>query len=365
MIREHEALKRLTTHSHVSTALIGLGSNVGDRRHWLEQAIQRLSVTAGISSVRASSWRETRAVGGPSDQPDFLNGAALVETTLAPEPLLARLREIEAELGRVRDRRWGARTIDLDLLLYDQVIQRNPHLELPHPRMAFRRFVLEPAAEVAGQMVHPVIGWTIAELLEHLNTARPYVAISGSLFRVTQQLADAIAAKTGWEVIESNFENPLPLGEGWVRVQEFQPPDSPSLSLGQTIEFLREQAALVDQGNWPPERRAISSFWMEDLLAIGDVLWPGDLDEVWRSLIPTVVAPKLLVVYEASTDQFRREGDSDQQNARSVAIALWHRLNEARRARAARPGVGPVLWLDASDPAAAESELIAAIKAVN
>lgn len=358
----------------MSTALIGLGSNVGDRRGWLNHAIQRLSATVGISSVRASTWRETRAVGGPPDQPDFLNGAALVETTLAPEPLLARLREIEAEFGRVRNQRWGARTIDLDLLLYDQAIARAPHLELPHPRMAFRRFVLEPAAEVAGQIVHPVIGWTISQLLAHLNTARQYVAISGSLFRATQQLAGAVAAKTVWEVIGSNFENPLLLGEGRspqatprgeVRVQGVQPPDSPSLSLAQTIEFLREQAAQVDRANWPPERRAISSFWIEDLPAIGDVLWPGQLDDVWHTLAPTVVAPKLLVVYEASTEQFRREGDSDQPSARSVAVALWHRLNEARRALAARPGVGPVLRLDARNPAAAESELIAAIQAMN
>ena len=94
-------------------------------------------------------------MGGPPGQGDFLNGAILVETLLSPEAVLAILQEIEAALGRRREERWGPRTIDLNLLLYNQEVRRTPALELPHPRMTQRRFVLEPAAAVAASMVIP------------------------------------------------------------------------------------------------------------------------------------------------------------------------------------------------------------------
>ena len=136
----------------------------------------RLVAQPQIAVAAVSCWRETAPVGGPPGQPPFLNGALLAETSLAPHDLLAALQQIENDLGRRRAERWGPRTIDLDLLLYDELVLDTPSLTLPHPRMAWRRFVLEPAAEVAGAMLHPTIGWTIARLLEHLNTARPYVA---------------------------------------------------------------------------------------------------------------------------------------------------------------------------------------------
>ncbi len=348
-------------------ALIGLGSNLGDRRSWLDQAVQLLSSTPGISSVRTSTWHGTTPIGGPKGQPDFLNGAALVETSLSAEQLLARLQEIEIQLGRVRHQPWGPRTVDLDLLLYDDLVQRTPQLEIPHPRMAFRRFVLEPAAEIAPNMLHPTIGWTTAQLLNHLNTASPYIAISGALFAPTQQVAHAAAAKTGWKLLESDLQHPLSLGEGRVRVPELPPAvSSPSLTIAQTIEFLREQAALLACANLPPAGGGtISSFWIEDLMAIGDVLWPGALNTVWQSLNDTITRPKLLVVCDATSQQFHRGPYQEQTPPSSLATALWHQLNEARRARAIRPNIGPVLWLNDSDPNTAEREIVAAIQAMN
>jgi 2-amino-4-hydroxy-6-hydroxymethyldihydropteridine diphosphokinase len=338
------------------TALIGLGSNLGNRRQWLDEAVQQLTASEGISSVRASRWHTTKAVGGPPGQPDFLNGAAVLETSLSPAALLARLQTIENELDRVRHQPWGPRTVDLDLLLFDQLVQRNAQLELPHRRMAFRRFVLEPASEIAGQMIHPTTGWSVQQLLDHLNTALPYVAISGSLFRATQELARAAAAKTGWRLLEFPDAG-----------DETPPAGSPSLSLAQTIEFLREQAELLARKNWMPESAgAISSFWIEDLLAICDVLWPGELDDQWQQLADKVLRPKILVVYDATSQQFvQQESDSQQKPAIGIAVALWHRLNEARRARAARLGVGPVLWLETSEPEMAEREVVAAIQAMS
>jgi len=150
------------------TCLIGLGSNQGDRRAMLEAAVARLASHPQVGAVARSAWRETRPAGGPAGQRDFLNGAARLETTLAPEELLAVLRQIEEQLGRRRGERWGPRTIDLDLLLYGDQIISSQELVVPHPLMHERRFVLQPLAEIAPEAVHPVLQMTIAGLLENL-----------------------------------------------------------------------------------------------------------------------------------------------------------------------------------------------------
>src|SRR5437764_637653 len=112
----------------MARALVGLGSNVGNRPQNLATALEMLRATAGVRDVRASSWHETPAVGGPTGQMAFLNAAAVFETSLAPLELLCRLQAIEQRLGRVRTVRWGPRTIDLDLLLYENLVLNTPEL---------------------------------------------------------------------------------------------------------------------------------------------------------------------------------------------------------------------------------------------
>jgi 2-amino-4-hydroxy-6-hydroxymethyldihydropteridine diphosphokinase len=152
-----------------SLALVGLGSNLGDRRATLLRAIEELNGSPGVSVGPVSSFHETEPVGGPQGQGLYLNAAACIETTLDPQALLHLLQEIEAKNGRVRRVRWDERTLDLDLLLFDDRIVETPELSIPHPGMAVRRFVLEPLGEIAPRAVHPVTGRTVAEMLEHLN----------------------------------------------------------------------------------------------------------------------------------------------------------------------------------------------------
>jgi 2-amino-4-hydroxy-6-hydroxymethyldihydropteridine diphosphokinase len=147
---------------------IGLGSNLGDRRANLLGAVTRLRDDPGTVAICLSSVRETEAVGGPPGQDPYLNAAASLTTTHDPESLLRLLQRIEAELGRKRTDRWGPRTIDLDLLLYDDRVIDTPELTVPHPRMHERRFVLEPLAEIAADELHPVLRLTIRELLQVL-----------------------------------------------------------------------------------------------------------------------------------------------------------------------------------------------------
>lgn len=148
-----------------SVVFIGLGSNLGDRAALLSGAVERLRATPGIGSVTLSRVHETEPVGGPSGQGRYLNAVAQVETTLEPHALLAELRRIETGAGRERRERWGPRTLDLDLLLYDDRVIDSPDLTVPHPRLHERRFVLEPLAELAPELVHPVLRRTITELL--------------------------------------------------------------------------------------------------------------------------------------------------------------------------------------------------------
>jgi 2-amino-4-hydroxy-6-hydroxymethyldihydropteridine diphosphokinase len=152
-----------------ASALISLGSNLGDRRGTLEAAIRALGEVPGVIVERVSSLHETEPVGGPAGQGMYLNAAAALETTLDPFELLRVLQHVEAQFGRVRTVRWGARSLDLDLLLFDDSIIDTPELSVPHPRLARRRFVLEPLAEIAPCAVEPVSRRTIAELLLYLG----------------------------------------------------------------------------------------------------------------------------------------------------------------------------------------------------
>lgn len=146
-------------------AAIGLGSNVGDRRAHLDRAVRLLGAYGTVVAV--SAIHETDPVGGPP-QGRYLNAAAIVETDLAPEELLEVTARIESESGRTRTVRNGPRTLDLDVLLYEDETVERPGLTVPHPRMHERRFVLEPLAEIAPEWRVPGLDRSVGELLADL-----------------------------------------------------------------------------------------------------------------------------------------------------------------------------------------------------
>jgi 2-amino-4-hydroxy-6-hydroxymethyldihydropteridine diphosphokinase len=150
---------------NVPTAYISLGSNLGDRLGFLKEALQRLKRSKGISISKRSSVYETQPV-GPQDQGWFLNLVIEMKTTLDPASLLDHLLAIEDQMGRKRDARWGPRSIDLDVLLYDDRIVNTNRLIIPHPRLHQRRFALVPLSEIAPQVRHPTLKKTIRELLD-------------------------------------------------------------------------------------------------------------------------------------------------------------------------------------------------------
>ncbi len=166
-----------------TVAFLGIGSNLGDRRTNLRRAVDALREHPCIDvdlNTGVACLYETQPMGVTDEQPDFLNSALRIATTLSPDALLAAAFAIETAIGRVRRKPWAARTIDIDLLLYGDLVMSRPDLTVPHRLLAYRRFVLEPLADIAADVMHPLCKTSIARLAERCRTSEQ----GGSLRRI-------------------------------------------------------------------------------------------------------------------------------------------------------------------------------------
>lgn len=301
----------------MARSLIGLGSNLGDRAAFLHQALQLLPQFVGSVQV-ASRFYPTQPVGGPSTQSEYLNAAAVCESALSPAEVLTALQAIEQQCGRQRNQRWDSRTLDLDLLLFDQLVLGTPQLTLPHPRMAFRRFVLQPATEIAPQMIHPTTQFALCELLQRLDANPICVVVLGD---AAELIAREAAERTGSvALLRSSFA----AGD----------PAKPDELLELVRQVSEKWNAAV--GNRPPA--IISDFWI------------GEFEAVARQaaiVVPQAITSPHLVVWLETEQLPGQPGKS-----------------EELRQKVFRPRQFPVLVLHRPSTATAALEIVAAIEAM-
>ena len=343
--------------------LISLGANLGDRAETIRRALEKLSDPPEVTVRRASRLYETRPVGGPPGQPGFLNAAAVLETSLPPAELLAVLLHTEAALGRMRGLRWAPRPIDLDLLLYGEAVLTTPSLMLPHPRMAWRRFVLEPAAEIAPDMRHPTTGWTIAGLLGHLRGTPYYLAMTGSIAAGKTELAGRVTGQMGARGVYEKIDKEQ-------LAAFYANPASQAWSL--ELEFLQQRARLLsDRAEFWQDRSTpvMSDFWFDQSAAfVGVWLAPGQYArfvERFEFARKRVARPRLVVFLQSSGEQLRerllRRGRACE---RGLTATDLERIQQAIDRQTRQPDVGPVLRIGGDDLETAFEEVAAALGAM-
>jgi deoxyguanosine kinase len=229
--------------------------------------------------------------------------------------------------------------------------------------MAWRRFVLEPAAEVAGWMIHPTTGWTVARLLDHLNTAVPYLAIAGPIGVGKTWLAEQLGERTSAKPIR---EQVIP-----GRLEAFYA-DPSGNAWAMELEFLEQRARLLsaELPGWSePGQLWVSDFWFNQSLAFAGVwLEPQRLEAFcrrWEDARQTVVAPKLTVLLDAPTDQLlERIHKRGRRCERRLTSERVERIRQAILAEAGRPGRGPMLRSAGGDPQTVLDDVLAAIEAM-
>jgi 2-amino-4-hydroxy-6-hydroxymethyldihydropteridine diphosphokinase len=330
-------------------ALVALGANLGDRVQTVQRAVERIAQDVAQGPLSVSRMHETTPVGGPAEQNAFLNAAVACETSLDPDALHEALKRIERELGRVRGERWGARAIDLDLLLYDGASSEGgcaepkmvltAELQVPHPRMSFRRFVLEPAVEVAPQMIHPLIGWSVEQLLDHLNHAPQHVAVVGLAESRPEELARAAAAQVGACFVAESLASELLAG----------PTDPSGPALSRPIQFRDRIASVLAAANCPPATTLISAFCVEESEET-----ERPLERSRQPATPTVLPIKLLVVLDDWASLVAAKAGTSAFAGDSHALLRW----------AVDDYQGPVLCAGRSDFEFQLNEITAAVVAM-
>ncbi len=297
-----EALAKSDAHAEAmteQTAYIGLGSNAGDCTNNLCAALSCLQAHPQISVIKTSSFYETLPL-GPQDQPAFLNAVAEVRTSLSYRGLFLALQLIEQDMGREHEAHWGPRTIDLDVLLYGELIVDEPKLIIPHAQMHLRSFVLKGMCELAADIVHPQLGRPMHQLYERLNGNNFYTAsdkpqlisIAGNIGVGKTTLATGLAERLNAKFITEKYdENPY-LADVYAGHTE--------LAFDSELFFLSSSASQLRKNQLKPAKRYVSDYVFDKALIYASN-WLNETDlQAYRKHYDSVfdgVADPMLVIY--------------------------------------------------------------------
>ncbi|MFQ6035473.1 MAG: 2-amino-4-hydroxy-6-hydroxymethyldihydropteridine diphosphokinase [Sedimentisphaerales bacterium] len=243
----------------MTIAYIGLGSNLGDREKYIRSALRLLKENEHIEVARVSDLIETIPL-AKANQPKYLNAVAEIKTALSAEDLHRKLTDIETALGRVREEKWSSRTIDLDLLLFNQEIVNLPHLIVPHPQMHLRSFVLKGLCQLKGDLIHPVIKESVEELAGRLggfdfalNANVPQlVSIAGVIGVGKTTLAKYLANQLGCKLLLEPYDTNPFLPAVYAGKKE--------LALDSQLYFLTSRTSQLNRNALAPGRIVISDY---------------------------------------------------------------------------------------------------------
>ncbi len=283
----------------MTTAYIGLGSNLGDRKGFVDKALKMLTETGNIKVARVSDVIETAPLGG-ADQPKYLNAVAEIETSLTAEDLLKNLVSIETSLGRARGEKWSSRTIDLDLLLFGREIINSPDLTVPHSQMHLRSFVLKGLCQLDADLLHPVIKEPMDELANRLNGASfvlnpeqpQLISIAGIIgvgkTTLAKKLSELFACKL---VLEPYDTNPF-MPDVYAGHKE--------LALDSQLFFLNNRVEQLNRNVLEAGQIAVSDYVFDKELIYAKRLLNAEqlasYEEIYPSSV-TEIAPPVLAIY--------------------------------------------------------------------
>jgi deoxyguanosine kinase len=289
----------------ISTVYIGLGSNLGDRKETINKAVKMLAENEQVESVGVSELIETAPLGG-ADQPDYLNAVAEVRTALTLESFHRIMIEIENRLGRVRQEKWAPRSIDLDLLLFDDRIIDTTELIVPHPQLHLRSFVLKGLCQFKPKLIHPVMKVTVRELAARLNGSdfvlnpdKPQlISIAGNIGVVKTTLAKELTGRLDCPVLFEPYDTNPFMPDVYAGKKE--------LALDSQLFFLTSRIEQLDPKNMSPGKIYISDYVFEKEQIYARALLSSQQLALYENIykpFSAQVTPPVLVIYMQDTPQ--------------------------------------------------------------